>query len=77
MKIIGTCSCCGGPVQIPDLWGGMTPPTPTCARCGAVAVNQYGPVIPTAHPTGAVDHIEQMGKFIRYAADAQKKVRGE
>jgi len=42
---IGTCSECGGAVAIPDLWGGVIPPTPTCTQCGAVAAN-HGPVMP-------------------------------
>lgn len=47
--IIGTCSECGGAVGIPDVWGGVIPPTPTCTRCGAVAAN-HGPVIPMIKP---------------------------
>lgn len=47
--IIGTCSHCGGPVQTPDVWGGILPPTPTCTQCGAVAAN-HGPVIPMVEP---------------------------
>lgn len=43
---IGTCSVCGGPVQIPAVWFGVTPPEPACARCGAVAQKSHGPVIP-------------------------------
>lgn len=42
--IVGTCGNCGGPVNVPDLWGGVIPPKPTCGNCGAVAAN-YGPVI--------------------------------
>lgn len=42
---IGTCSLCGGEVHIPELWSGLVPPSPTCRRCRAVAVNR-GPVIP-------------------------------
>lgn len=42
--IIGTCSRCGGPVTVPDAWGGIIPPTPTCATCGATAAG-YGPII--------------------------------
>jgi hypothetical protein len=43
---IGTCSNCGGPVQVPHVWYGVVPPTPTCAHCGAVARANHGPVIP-------------------------------
>jgi hypothetical protein len=46
MPIIGTCSKCNGPVQVPDLWGGTVPPVPTCAHCGATAKDPYGPTIP-------------------------------
>lgn len=45
-KTIGTCSICGGPVQVPDVWMGIVPPTPTCARCGATARDSFGPLIP-------------------------------
>ena len=34
-RVIGTCSQCGGKVVIPDVWGGIIPPTPTCQRCHA------------------------------------------
>lgn len=44
-KIIGTCSICGGRVTVPHIWGGVTPPTPTCDHCGATAA-AHGPVIP-------------------------------
>ena len=47
MATIGTCSHCGGPVQVPELWGGRIPPTPTCIRCGAEAKAPYGQVIQT------------------------------
>jgi hypothetical protein len=54
MKItIGTCSCCGGEVQVCRDWMAVIPQTPTCARCGAVAA-LHGPVIPmTPAPTRA------------------------
>lgn len=44
--IVGTCSSCGGPMMVPDLWGSVIPPTPKCSVCGAVAA-KYGPVIQT------------------------------
>lgn len=43
---IGTCSICGGPVQVPEAWGSVLTPTPACLQCGAVAAKDYGPVIP-------------------------------
>ena len=47
---VGTCSLCGGPVQVPGgVWMSVIPPTPTCASCGAVAA-QHGPVIPMHRP---------------------------
>lgn len=46
--IVGTCSICGGRVTIPDVWGAIIPPTPTCESCGAVAA-QNGPIIPMTH----------------------------
>ncbi len=44
-RTIGTCSVCGGRVTVPDMWGGVVPPSPTCEQCGAVAAS-HGPVIP-------------------------------
>ena len=46
MQTIGSCSKCGGPVQLPMFWGGSIPPKPTCGDCGAVAKQAHGPVIP-------------------------------
>lgn len=46
MSTIGTCSKCGGPVTVPDMWGGPHPAVPKCEGCGARAKNSYGPVIP-------------------------------
>lgn len=43
---VGTCSICGGPVSVPSVWYGVTPPVPTCEHCGAVRQDSYGPVIP-------------------------------
>lgn len=45
--IVGTCSCCKGPVTVPLAWWGIVPPTPTCQRCGAKAAENYGPEIQT------------------------------
>ncbi len=47
MNTIGTCSKCGGAVQVPVSWGSTIPPVPTCATCGATAKASHGPVIPT------------------------------
>ncbi len=49
-RILGTCSRCGGPVTVPAVWNGTIPPTPTCGRCGAVAVSGHGPRIETERP---------------------------
>lgn len=50
MKVtIGTCSICGGAVTVPDLWGGVIPPTPTCSKCGAEKAG-HGPVIEMQKP---------------------------
>ena len=46
MQTIGTCGKCGGPVQVPAMWGGSIPPQPKCAGCGAVPAAAYGPVLP-------------------------------
>ena len=48
--IIGTCSRCGGPVSVPNIWGGVIPPVPTCQNCGAVKRTKYGPVIDMEDP---------------------------
>ena len=41
-NLIGTCSICGGPVELPSM---MVNPVPCCKNCGAVARNPHGPVI--------------------------------
>lgn len=56
-KTVGTCSICSGRVSIPWVWGGITPPIPTCERCGAEA-SSFGPVIPMRQP-GKSDHGKQ------------------
>lgn len=43
--VIGTCSICGGAVTVPTAWSGVVPPVPTCASCGAIKNQPYGPVI--------------------------------
>lgn len=53
--VIGTCSCCGGPVCVHTVWGSVIPDTPTCARCGAVKADSFGPVIPMRRPTTPAD----------------------
>jgi hypothetical protein len=44
-QTIGTCSICGGPVQVPLAWWSVVPPTPTCGSCGAMQRQSFGPVI--------------------------------
>ena len=47
VKVVGTCSLCGGPVVVPRIWWGVGPfPPPRCQNCGAVAKEDHGPVIP-------------------------------
>lgn len=43
--IIGTCSRCGGAVEVPDVWGGVLPPIPTCTSCGGTKKHPYGEVV--------------------------------
>lgn len=43
--IVGTCGICGGPVECPDTFLSIYPPTPTCRHCGAVPKQAFGPVI--------------------------------
>ncbi len=45
MTTIGTCSLCGGPVQVPLVEDVFYSPRPTCTQCGARASEMYGPVI--------------------------------
>jgi hypothetical protein len=76
MQTIGTCSKCGGPVQVPEFWGGSVPPRPTCTHCGATAANSYGQVIPMVG--GRDDGIERLGEMIRKLAQGQAhNVEGE
>jgi len=42
MKTIGTCSNCGGPVQVPE---DNASAEPKCVNCGAVAESSHGPTI--------------------------------
>lgn len=44
--ILGKCSICGGRVTVPEIYWSTVPPTPKCKKCGAVATQNYGPVIP-------------------------------
>ena len=46
-QIVGTCSCCGGPVVTPICYWSVVPPTPACRKCGAQATDYFGPVIQT------------------------------
>jgi hypothetical protein len=50
MQTIGTCSNCGGPVQVPEFWGGIEPPVPRCRNCNALAKKTYGPIVPMDKP---------------------------
>lgn len=44
-RVIGTCSNCGGDVVIPQVWYGITPPTPRCSKCGATPIKRNMPII--------------------------------
>lgn len=39
---IGTCGNCGGPVEVPQVWMGIYPPTPRCRSCGATPKEAFG-----------------------------------
>ena len=59
-SVVGTCSLCRGPVVVPQCYGSVVPPTPTCAKCGAVKIEaDHGPVIPMRPPI----HIE-IGEYL-------------
>lgn len=45
-RIVGRCGHCSGPVVVPRAWSGVIEPTPYCRQCGAMAVPEYGPVVP-------------------------------
>lgn len=47
MKTIGTCSLCGGPVQVPaeTVAGEKLGADAKCANCGATVESAYGPVL--------------------------------
>lgn len=51
MNRIGTCSLCGGPVELPAM---MINPVPCCTRCGAIAKVPHGPVVEMERPIKAV-----------------------
>ena len=44
--IVGTCGNCGGPVEIPEIWMGIYPPTPKCRSCGSIPQNAFGSRLP-------------------------------
>lgn len=48
-KTLGTCSLCGGAVQVPTAFMSINPPVPTCSNCGA-RMKQTGPVIEMEEP---------------------------
>lgn len=64
MYTIGTCSKCGGDIQVPSHWFGTAPPEQRCSRCGSVAANAYGPVIPMREHKQSVEDCLLMGKGI-------------
>lgn len=51
VKIIGSCSICGGQVTIPESWMGTPPPVPSCVACGAVKRTTNLPTIEMIKPT--------------------------
>ena len=50
MRILGTCSLCGGAVGIPETWMGEVPPIPKCISCGATRKQPHGPMIDMEKP---------------------------
>jgi hypothetical protein len=49
---IGTCGNCGGPVEIPEVWMCIYPPTPTCRQCGATPKEAFGKRMEMNPPPG-------------------------
>jgi hypothetical protein len=74
---IGTCSCCGGPVVIPDPWWGVDPPTPECSRCHAVPVAPFGAVIPM-RPRRAVsvDYVRRESRSVELPESGTFRLNG-
>lgn len=50
VRVVGTCSNCGGPVAVPTFFHSIYPPVPQCRSCGATPKNARGPVIPMNPP---------------------------
>jgi hypothetical protein len=67
-QTIGTCSLCRGAVTVPNVWGGIIPPTPTCSSCGAKPANPHGPVI-DMEPTRRYQ-IDYFGKGVSVVAQS-------
>lgn len=79
-QTIGTCSLCGGPVQLPAIWMAVVPPTPTCGRCGAVQKSSFGPVIemePPSPPVTAIAVTEFSLTTDRVSMDSTATVTGQ
>lgn len=47
IQTVGTCSICGGPVHAPIVYYSLAL---TCAYCGAVSQQYYGPIIKMQPP---------------------------
>ncbi len=50
VRVIGTCSLCGGAVTVPTVFHSTIPPTPTCSGCGATPKSGHGPVVEMEKP---------------------------
>lgn len=70
MRVLGTCSLCGGPVTVPDVWGGILPPVPCCQSCGAVRKQPHGPVIDMERPINK----DLISRFQRLSEDQRRNV---
>lgn len=55
MRVIGTCSLCGGAVVIEPALS-VKPVPPKCSNCGAVPVSAHGPTIEMKRPQ--VSHLD-------------------
>jgi hypothetical protein len=62
--IKGTCSECGGAVEVPEFWGGKLPPLGTCVNCGAVERRNYGPTVPMK-PRRTGEELDRLADLIR------------
>lgn len=73
-NIVGTCSLCGGPVKVPEMWMGIDPPIPQCSSCGASKKNKYGNVIEMERSLGSYIPIKNGGWGLPQIEETIRKI---